>query len=300
MYWYEITLETDADKLDEGILFFNNLDIWSLNIDDPNDMITHQNQVRWDYIDEKLLERDMTKAHVKYYTEDENEALEIRKKAISDGFSCSVDKLKAEDWENGWKKYYKPFKLGEKVVIIPAWEEYELKDGELPVILDSGMAFGTGTHETTKMCIGFIEKYISNESNVLDIGTGSGILSICAARFGNKNITAIDIDELAVKIAKENVELNGFSNEIKVLQGDLFKKITGKYNVIIANIVADIIKELFNGIDNFLAENGLFITSGIITERRNEVVSYAEEKGFVVFDENEDDGWTAIVFKKKI
>ena len=237
MYWYEITLETDADKLDEGILFFNNLDIWSLNIDDPNDMITHQNQVRWDYIDEKLLERDMTKAHVKYYTEDENEALEIRKKAISDGFSCSVDKLKAEDWENGWKKYYKPFKLGEKVVIIPAWEEYDIQNPniEFPNLIAPDVYF----YDRDSVTMG--------RGNI--INTRSAISCDCV--FGDFNLSVFDnVFGHDSQIGNFNIFFTGtrISGNVKIGDENIF----GASSTVLQNL------KIGNG--NTLAASSLLVT----------------------------------------
>lgn len=296
MFWNEICIETAPEKIEEATIFFYNLGILSLNIEDPNDIIEHQSEVRWDYIDEEILNRDMTKAFVKVYIEDDDEALAIVSEGKARGFDISITRLKAEDWENGWKKYYKTFNITDDLVIVPAWEDYDKKDGEKVIVLDSGMAFGTGTHETTKMCVTMISEIVSeNTGKVLDIGTGSGILSIAAAMYGAKDITAIDIDPLAVKIAKENVMLNGKCSEIKVSEGDLLKMVTGKYDLIIANIVADIIKELIPHIGNYLNENGKFIISGIIKEREDEVHSFALENGFKVEKLASQGGWSAML-----
>ena len=210
------------------------------------------------------------------------------------GFNIYLNKLKAEDWENGWKKYYSTFNITENIVVVPAWEDYDKKDGEMVIILDSGMAFGPGTHETTKMCVSYIEECVNEDTKVLDIGTGSGILSIASALYGAKEITAIDIDELAVKIAKENVMINEKEDVIEVKQGDLLKDIDGKFDVIIANIVADIIKILIPDIRRFLNENGTFIISGIIKEREQEVYDFAIANGFTVENVNSQGGWSAM------
>lgn len=295
MYWNEICIETEPSKLEEATIFFYNLGILSLNIEDPNDIIEHQSEVRWDYIDEEVLNKDMTKAFVKVYIEDDDEAELILSKGKEAGFNICINKLKAEDWENGWKKYYSTFNITDNLVIVPAWEDYDKKEDEKVIILDSGMAFGTGTHETTKMCVSFIEQTVSENTRVLDIGTGSGILAIASSLYGANDITAIDIDELAVKIAKENVMINGKENVINVMQGDLLRDIDGKYDLIIANIVADIIKILIPDIRRFLNENGKFIISGIIKEREKEVFDFALEHGFKVEKCESQGGWSAMI-----
>lgn len=297
MYWNEICIEIQPDKVEDATIFFCNLGILSLNIEDPNDITEHQSEVRWDYIDEEVLNKDMTKAFVKVYVEDEKEAQNIVELGKAEGFNIYINKLKAEDWENGWKQYYKTFNITDDIVVVPAWEDYDKKPGEKVITLDSGMAFGTGTHETTKMCVSFIENTVSENTEILDIGTGSGILSIASALYGAKKITAIDIDELAVKIAKENVMINQLEDVIEVRQGDLLKDVSGKYDVIIANIVADIIKELISNIRKFLKENGTFIISGIIEERRDEVYDFAVSNGFMVEAVETQGGWSAMKLK---
>ena len=238
----------------------------------------------------------MSKAYVKVYIEEDDEADAILLEGKKQGFDISLTKLKAEDWENGWKQYYKTFNITDDLVIVPAWEDYDKKEDEKVIILDSGMAFGTGTHETTKMCVSMIEKTVNeNTGKILDIGTGSGILSIAASLYGGEDITAIDIDPLAVKIAKENVMLNGKSDVIDVSEGDLLKTISGKYDLIIANIVADIIKELIPHIKNYLTESGKFIISGIIKEREEEVLLFAKENGFNIEIVDSQGGWSAML-----
>lgn len=296
MYWNEVCIKIEPQKIEEANIFFYNLGILSLNIEDPNDIIEHQSEVRWDYIDEEILNKDMTKAFVKVYIEDDKEAEDILNKGKEEGFDITVTRLKAEDWENGWKKYYSTFNITDDLVVVPAWEDYDKKENEKVIVLDSGMAFGTGTHETTKMCVSFIKDIVTKDTKkVLDIGTGSGILSIAASLYGAEDITAIDIDELAVKIAKENVMINDKSDVIKVSQGDLLKNITGKYDLIIANIVADIIKELIPHIKNYLNENGKFIVSGIIKEREQEVLDFAKENNFNIEKVDSQGGWSAFV-----
>lgn len=296
MYWNEISIETEPQNVEEASIFFYNYGILSLNIEDPRDITEHQSEVRWDYIDEELLNRSTDKAYIKVYVEDDEEAVAIVNEGKAQGFNITSTKLKAEDWENGWKKYYSTFKITDDLTIVPAWEDYDKKPDEKVIVLDSGMAFGTGTHETTKMCVSMIKDIVSQDTKkVLDIGTGSGILSIAASLYGAEDITAIDIDPLAVKIAKENVMLNDKDGIIKVSEGDLLKNISGKYDLIIANIVADIIKELIPHIRTFLNDNGKFIISGIIREREEEVSDFAQENGFKIEKKDSQGGWSAFI-----
>lgn len=296
MYWNEICITIEPERIEEANIFFYNQGILSLNIEDPNDIEEHQNKVRWDYIDEEILQRDKNKAFVKVYIEEDDEANRMVEEGKEQGFNITLVKLKAEDWENGWKKYYSAFNITDDLVIVPAWEDYDKKGDEKIITLDSGMAFGTGTHETTKMCVSFIKDIVSEDTKkVLDIGCGSGILSIAASRYGAKDILAVDIDELAVKIAKENVFLNDLDDNIKVIEGDLTKNVEGKFDLIIANIVADIIKELIPEIRTYLKDNGKFIISGIIKEREEEVYNFAKEHGFNIEKVSSNGGWSAML-----
>ncbi len=298
MEWFEIKLEIAPEEIEKGEIFFQELGVTSLNIDDPTDMLEHQANAKWDYIDEALLARDLTKAYIKVYVETEQERDALLAAGAQKGFLLTWETLKAEDWENGWKKYYSTFRIGEHTVIVPAWEEYEKQEGEHTIILDSGMAFGTGTHETTRMCIEHIEKIMKPGMEVLDIGTGSGILSICAAQNGAAHVDAVDIDELSVKISKENIGLNGLTEKISVKQGDLLDTVHGTYDIIIANIVADVIMMLFERVTPFLKPDGLFLVSGIILERKQEVVEAAERCGFVVEVEKTDGGWASLLLHR--
>ncbi len=296
MYWNEICITIEPEKIEEANIFFYNQGILSLNIEDPKDIEEHQSEVRWDYIDEEILQRDKNKAFVKVYIEEDEEAKRIVEEGKAQGFLINSVKLKAEDWENGWKKYYSAFNITDDLVIVPAWEDYDKKADEKIITLDSGMAFGTGTHETTKMCVSMIKDIVNTDTKkVLDIGCGSGILSIAACRYGAKDVLAVDIDELAVKIAKENVFLNDLDDNIKVIEGDLTKNVDGKFDLIIANIVADIIKELIPDIRRYLVDGGKFIISGIIKEREQEVADFAKENGFTIEKLDAQGGWSAML-----
>ncbi|WML35621.1 50S ribosomal protein L11 methyltransferase [Clostridium sp. OS1-26] len=306
--WIEVAIVTSSEAVEavSGILY--NTGVKGVSIEDPEDIeFKKKNPGDWDYFDETLL---LVKdgAIVKgYYKQDEHmdEYLRYIKDSINNLEQFGIDKGKGlitvckvneEDWENNWKKYYKPAKIGEKVVVKPIWENYEVKDDEIIVELDPGMAFGTGTHETTRMCIKALEKYVKPESVVFDIGTGSGILAITAAKLKAKEAIGVDLDPVAVKSAGENVKYNNIDN-IKIMHGNLMEVVDGKADIVIANIIADVIIFLAEEVKKFIVTGGLFISSGIIRERKDDVVNKLEECGFKIEEVNVDGEWVCIVAK---
>ncbi len=204
-----------------------------------------------------------------------------------------------EDWAENWKKYYKPFRIGSHLVVKPTWEQYEPQEGDLMIELDPGMAFGTGTHETTNMCMQLLERHLQDGMRVMDVGTGSGILAIAAARLGAKDILAIDIDPDAVKVAKENVELNGVEKQVRVVVGDLCKSEAMPCDLAVANIVADAICMLAGPLTRHLEKDRLLICSGIIREREQDVMNAAAEAGYTLFDRIEKGEWVALALKNE-
>ena len=239
----------------------------------------------WDMIDEDVLKHMSEDVLVKaYFKSDASapETLHLVEQKLGEiakmdmGFdmgSLTLDTqgVREQDWAENWKKYYKPFRAGERLVIKPSWEAYEPKDGDLVLELDPGMAFGTGTHETTFMCMEQLEKYVTPGCRAIDVGCGSGILGLAAAKLGAADVLAIDLDELAVKVAAENTEKNGLSNVVRVAHGDLLEKREEKADVIVANIIADVICYLCGPVKKHLLEGGTFICSGIIREREEDV-----------------------------
>ncbi len=204
-----------------------------------------------------------------------------------------------EDWSENWKKYYKPFRIGSHLVVKPTWEPYEAREDDLIIELDPGMAFGTGTHETTNMCMQLLEKHLQDGMRVMDVGTGSGILAIAAARLGAKDILAIDIDPSAVKVAIENVELNGVQEQVRVVVGDLCKSEAMPCDLAVANIVADAICMLAGPLTRHLEKDRLLICSGIIREREQDVMNAAVEAGYTLFDRIEKGEWVALALKNE-
>jgi len=259
-----------------------------------------------DLIDESILNADKTVASVSVFLPCEknyNEAVEfIRMRCRDEGIEAKVEVVgvNEEDWANSWKEYYKPLHIGERIVIVPAWERYEKKQGEVIVSMDPGMAFGTGTHETTRLVIGLLEKYTKKDCSVLDVGTGSGILAICASKLGAGDCRAYDIDPVAVRVARDNVESNGCDN-IVCEQSDLLKSVEkreGGYDLITANIVADIIIRMTPDVSPLMHKDTVLLASGIIAERAEDVVNCFEANGFEIVERAVDNGWCALAVKK--
>ncbi len=257
-----------------------------------------------DLIDESILNADKTVASVSVYlpegagTADTLSFLRGRFDELAIDAKITVSGVNEEDWANAWKAYYKPIEIGEKIVIVPAWERYTAPEGKIEVRMDPGMAFGTGSHETTRLVIGLLEKYIAGGERVLDVGCGSGILAICAARLGAKECRAYDIDSVAVKVARENIKDAGLEGCVSCDVSDLLRgvdKSGGAYDVICANIVADIIIRMTPDVGELMHGGSVILASGIISERADDVVSCFETHGFKIIEKAEENGWCALV-----
>ncbi len=215
-----------------------------------------------------------------------------------------------DDWANSWKKYYKPSKISDRIVIVPSWEVYEPAGGERIVLLDPGSAFGTGSHATTSMCAEIIDRiifeiekiYIGSDNSghykILDLGCGSGILSIIAGKLGATDIDAVDIDEVAVSVARDNISKNGLDNYIRCFAGQASDLKSGEYKIIVANIIADVLFDVSDEVNRLLQKGGYFIASGIIDTKKKRVVDKYISTGFELIDTKEKDDWVALVFAK--
>ena len=260
-----------------------------------------------DLIDESILNADKTIASVSVYLPAERSVAEaiafLRERfaetKLSDAKIETVG-VNEEDWANSWKAYYKPIKIGSRLVIVPAWEKYEPAEGELVVRMDPGMAFGTGTHETTRLVIRMLEKYTAQGCRMLDVGTGSGILAICASRLGAAECRAYDIDPMAVRVANENIKDSGLSN-ITCEVSDLLRQAdrSRPYDLICANIVADIIIRMTPDVAPFMHERTVLLASGIISERAGDVIECFEANGYQIVEKLEDNGWCGLAVMKK-
>ncbi len=303
MQWIQIKVTGKTDDL-ENISAVMSMVENSLFIEDFSDVTT--DGMYGALLDESLLNADKTKAAVSVFIPETKSVAEakafIEGQLASSGIEYTIETVgcREEDWAESWKKYYHPIKVG-KIVVVPAWEEYTPAEGEITVTMDPGMAFGTGTHETTRLVISMLQKYVKNGDRMLDVGTGSGILSICASRLGASECKAYDIDPTAVKVARENIEASGVNN-ITCDVSDLLRgvdKSGGKYNIVAANIVADIIIRMMPDIADYMADDAVLIASGIICPRREEVEQSIAENGFEVFDELVENDWCALAVRKK-
>lgn len=259
-----------------------------------------------DLIDEDLLKKDRSKAVVHIYISPEENPGEavafLSERYNAEGIKHEIDLsvCRNQDWENNWKEYFKPMEVGEKLLIRPVWDDNYDAKGRTVLDIEPGLAFGSGGHDTTRLCLETLEKHISPDTELLDIGCGSGILGIAGLLLGAKSATGVDIDELAVKTARENGKMNGFDEpEFTVFQGNLTDKVHGKFDVVAANIVADIIVMFTKDAGQFLKEDGLFITSGIIDTREQDVLEAFEKYGFEVVGRHESCGWLCFETKLK-
>ena len=304
MDWIEITISTNtegADIVSEALLRQGAVGtqiIDRADVPDPS-----KPNGFWELIDPKMIDEMPEDVQVKAWFESVEalRGLENCLKALPEltgmdlgTLAVSQQGVQEQDWSECWKQYYKPFRAGKHLVIKPSWENWKAAPGDLIIELDPGMAFGTGTHETTAMCVEMIEKHYHG-GKVLDVGTGSGILAIAAARLGADSVLGVDIDPMAVRVAQENVEKNGLSREIDIRQGDL---VAGLDNVqcefAVANILADVIALLAAPLKAHLTANATFVCSGILKEREQDVVDVLTRNGYQLFDRMQKGDWVAL------
>ena len=303
--WTQIRVTVKLEELDELTAIMSMVSN-NLQIEDYSDI--DLKTCYGDLIDESILNADKTIASVSVYLPAERSVPEcisfLRERFATVGLTdakLETVGVNEEDWANSWKAYYKPIKIGSRLVIVPAWERYEAQEGELIVRMDPGMAFGTGTHETTRLVIQMLEKYTKPGCRMLDVGTGSGILAICASRLGAGECRAYDIDPMAVRVANENIKDSGLTN-VTCEVSDLLKQVDrsgGAYDVICANIVADIIIRMMPDVGALMDENSVILASGIIVERSEDVISGFEQHGFKIVERIDENGWCALAVMKK-
>ena len=309
MKWAEISIQTSHEATEAVAEIFHELGASGVLIEDPELVNDYIHSGAWDYTDIPLAEETDTVTVKAWLPTDEDLPNKLEQLRLHmDELSQFLDKgsgtincceIQDEDWANNWKQYFHPEKIGERIVVKPSWEDYTPINDEIVIELDPGMAFGTGTHATTSMCIQLLEEYIKPGMKVFDVGTGSGILAIAAAKLGAGEIQAADYDPVAVEVAKENIAENKENGHIAIFQSDLLKNMTGSADVIIANIIADIIIRMFDDVDTKLNPLGVILTRGIIADRIPEVIEKAERQGFVVDKMNEKAGWAAIIFRRR-
>lgn len=304
MEWTQLKAVCAASDLDSVCAIMSMLDN-GLMIEDYSDIEEGLNTCYGDLIDESILEADKTVATVSIFVPEEKSCSDyvafLRERFTAEALDVqlSLVGINEEDWANEWKKYYRPIKTGNQIVIVPMWQQYMPADGELIVKMDPGMAFGTGTHETTRLCASMLEKHLKPGDRMLDVGTGSGILAVCASKLGASQINAYDIDPVAVRVARENATANDCHN-IACEVSDLLASVSldeGPYDIACANIVAEIIIRMAPDISRYLKKGALLITSGIIDRYADDVISAMEASGLSLYDRVSENGWHAIVFR---
>ena len=303
MDWYEITIKTNKEDLDKVTEILLEQGCGGVSVDDPDEVNSRlQNPLPTDYLGEDLVEFVPVEYAVKAYFSIDSDISAI-KSCLSDRINVECNKQNEiiikvandKNWDS-WKEYFKPFKLIEGITVVPSWETYIPSEGEKTILMDPGMAFGTGTHETTKLCAYLIDKYVSECQSFLDLGAGTGILSIIAHIKGISDIVAVDIDDAAVRAAKENFMLND-TLDIKVVKGTVSAVQHRKFGMIAANILAEVLIDISQQIGNIIKYPGFVVLSGIIKKKENDVRTAYEENGFYHIETKYENDWVAMIFK---
>lgn len=300
--WTKLTVTVASRDLDRASAVISMLDN-GLMIEDYSDFSL--NGMYGELVDESILNanRDIAKISI-FVPEEKNvieycEFIDARLSSLGISFSRELEGMNEENWEDSWKQYFKPIPLG-RVTIVPLWEDYTAAEGEVVIRIDPGMAFGTGTHETTRLVMRIMQDVVTDGDRVLDVGCGSGILSICASRLGAEMCRAYDIDPVAVKVTRENLEASGITNVVAGVSDLLsgIERIKGGYTVCVANIVAEIIIRMLPDIHTYLAPGAPIILSGIVREREEEVRRAAESLGYTVVRCEHENDWSALMIKR--
>ena len=305
MEWTEVSITVPIEKIDIAGDIAQMVVPYGIYIEDYSMLEDEVEEIAHiDLIDEDLLSKDRSKGVVHIYISPEDnpvEAIAFLKERYTQAevpFEIASSGCEEQDWLNNWKQYFNPIEVGEKILIRPTWREKYDPKNRIVLNLDPGLAFGTGTHETTRLCLQAVEKYTTPQTTMLDVGCGSGILAVAALLLGAKSAVGVDIDEMAVKTAKENAQLNGVEDKFNVLAGNLTDKVEGKYNVVAANIVADAIIMLSKDIKSFMYDDSVYIMSGIIDTRVDDVLNAISDT-FEVKDKLLENGWCCLVAKLK-
>lgn len=306
--WTEISVKVNTADIDTAGNIANMVVPYGIYIEDYSALEEETMEIAHiDLIEESLLKKDRTKGIIHIYINPEENPMEsvsfLKERLNASGIEheITVSDCKVEDWQNNWKQYFHPMPIGEKLLIRPVWIDDYDADGRAVLDIEPGLAFGSGSHPTTRLCLETLERYVKNGDSVLDIGCGSGILSIATLLLGAKSALGVDIDSLAVKTAKENANQNGFAEDrFTAVQGNLSDKVSGKFDIVVANIVADIIMEFNTEVGKFLKDDGVYITGGIIENREDEVLYSFNQNGFEVIERHENNGWLVFVLKKTL
>lgn len=303
MEWTDIRLTVSKADAEAAEAVATMITEGGIYIEDYSDIEEQVEQIAHvDLIEQELLDKPRDTVIIHMYLEPGDSPVETlaliaaRMEAAGIPYTSETEGVEQEDWQNGWRKYYHPMDVGQRLAVVPSWQDYETS--RVKLILDPGLAFGTGGHETTNLCLEVLDERVRGGERVLDIGTGSGILAIAALKLGAAVAEGVDIDPVAVRTAGENAALNGVADKLTVLVGDLSDKASGRYDIITANIVANAIMALAPAVPGLMADDAVFIASGIIDSRKDEVIAALKAAGLAVLEVKEKRGWECIVCKK--
>lgn len=323
MNYIKVGVFAEAHKLEDMAAVLADGIVSGVEINDPasyEELANKKNQYDWDYLDPSVESIKEISPCIEFYLEDTVDGLELLDQALEAVRPFTPTKVEiatvdSEDWQHQWKEYFKPVKITDRMVVKPSWEDYEPRAGELVIDLDPGMAFGTGDHPTSRLCVALLEEYMEGSTYdplirsqapgpdgsdsvsgpmVLDIGAGSGILSIAAALLGAEKVLGIEIDPKAIPVALANVKKNNLENKITIVEGDLNKGIDVKADIVMANLMADLVIKLGPQVKPNLKEKGIFISSGILLEKKDPVVRSLEDAGFSIDNIKDEGEWCAI------
>lgn len=306
MNWTEIKIKVPTQNIEMATNIANMVVEHGVYIEDYSNLENEAMEIAHiNLIDESLLNKDRNYGIIHVYISPEDNPLESIVFLRERFCACNIEnqiltsECNQEDWINNWKKYFKPMRVGKKLLIQPLWQDQEENIQDKIVLkIEPGLAFGTGSHDTTKLCLELLEKYLNSNGTVLDIGCGSGILSIASLLLGARYATGVDIDALAVKTAIENARVNNVQDRFEAICGNLTEKVSGTYDIIVANIVADVIIKLSIDTCKFMSHNTIYIMSGIIESRKDDVLRSLVNR-FNILEEKNQNGWVALVAKLK-
>lgn len=310
MKWSEICIQTTNEAVEPISNILHECGANGLVIEDPQDLVKEREHTFGEIFELNPADYPEEGVYVKAYlplndvfeetvTHIKGRVNYLPNYGIDIGRSdVTLTDIDEEDWATAWKKYYKPVKISKNVTIVPTWEDYEPRAEEIIIELDPGMAFGTGTHPTTILSIQALERYLAKDDVVIDVGSGSGVLSIASALLGANHVYAYDLDDIAVHSTEINAELNQLNDKIEAKQNNLLETVNIQANVIVSNILAEIIVKFVTDAWNNLEKDGLFITSGIIQDKKQLVLDALKQQGFIILEINEMDDWISIVAKK--
>ena len=322
MKYIQADIHVNREGIEPVLTALMNVDIMDTVVEDPADiadLLDKDQEWEWDYVDDSVIEMQNAEPKVTVYMEDDEEGRrklaalqgaieELKADAAAGAYGEDVDlgpltvDVYVEDdseWKDNWKEFFKPKKVGKRIVVKPTWYDYEQEEDDLVIEIDPGMAFGTGTHETTSLCLRLMEDYMADGDKVLDVGCGSGILAIAGALLGSPEVLGVEIDPVAVEIAQENLELNGVTDVARAQYGDLTKGIDFKAEIVVANLMADLVMMLSADVAKHILPGGKYISSGILVEKRDQVAAVIRDCGFDIVEIREDGMWCAIVATPK-